>query len=333
MTTLSPSASSICSCINPKIQITFDIVNWDALSSLVCKLHQVDSSHWGEQISGGYNLVRFLHLHNSKNTTLVARVPLRSEDDLSGENDSALSKQIESEVATMEYVERYTNIPVPHVYHCSSHTEGDVHSPYILMSKVEGVQLSSVWDDMDEDKRRIILQQVIDILLELWPHRFEKDGVLFKRADGRDGKDAWYVELSSIIESPGDINFESTISHSNAVDCWLACVNAKLYDICNQNFGSNGKHFSHSSMWFVHSHIPSLFNSSIDNHGFSLCPGDFHSQNIMITDVDTHPRIGGGVVRPNLRNNFCAVPLHRRSPRLRREPPTAKTECTRSGHF
>ena len=275
MTTLSPSASSICSCINPKIQITFDIVNWDALSSLVCKLHQVDSSHWGEQISGGYNLVRFLHLHNSKNTTLVARVPLRSEDDLSGENDSALSKQIESEVATMEYVERYTNIPVPHVYHCSSHTEGDVHSPYILMSKVEGVQLSSVWDDMDDDKRRIILQQVIDILLELWPHRFEKDGVLFKRADSGEGKDAWYVEPSSVIENSGSTNFEPIISHSNVVDYWLARVNAKLYGICNANFGSNGKHFNHSFMWFIRSLIPSLFDPSIDDHGFPSVPAIF----------------------------------------------------------
>ena len=168
----------------------------------------------------------------------------------------------------MKYVERYTNIPVPHVYHYSS-TEGDVHSPYILMSKVEGMQLSSVWDDMDDEKRRIVLQQVIDILLEIWSHCFDKNGVLFKQADGGEGKDAWYVEHPSVIESPGDTNLKPTISHSNAVDHWLAHVNAKLYDICNANFGSNGKHFNHSFMWFIRSLIPSLFDFSIDNHRFS----------------------------------------------------------------
>ncbi|KIM43577.1 hypothetical protein M413DRAFT_42188, partial [Hebeloma cylindrosporum] len=83
------------------------------------------------------------------------------------------------EVATMEYVESHTNIPVPHVYHHSAHAKGEVGSPYILMSKVEGVPLVSVWDDMDDERRRIILRQVIDILLELWSQRFDKPGPLF----------------------------------------------------------------------------------------------------------------------------------------------------------
>ena len=114
MPALPTSTSSICSCVDPTVQITFDIANWDALSCLACKLYQVDSSHWGDRISGGYNLVRFLHLHDSENTTLVARVPLRSEDEVITEDTW---KRIESEVATMDYVEHYTNIPV--TYHMS----------------------------------------------------------------------------------------------------------------------------------------------------------------------------------------------------------------------
>ncbi|KAF8161981.1 hypothetical protein BJ912DRAFT_1069101 [Pholiota molesta] len=39
--------------------------------------------------------------------------------------------------------------------------------------------------------------------------------------------------------------------------------------------------------------ISSLFDPSIDAHGCPLCPGDFHSQNIMVTDVDTSPSITG----------------------------------------
>jgi len=94
-------------------------------------------SHWGEQIFRGYTLVRFLHLHDSPSTTLVARVPLRTvDDDLSASSDdSDISKQIASEVSTMQYVESHTNILVLHVHHHhSTHGEGDVRSPYILMS-------------------------------------------------------------------------------------------------------------------------------------------------------------------------------------------------------
>jgi hypothetical protein len=66
----SPSVSSTVSLVDPRVQYTFDIVDWDALSSLACKLHNADSAQWGDQLSGGYNLVRFLHLHDARKTVL-----------------------------------------------------------------------------------------------------------------------------------------------------------------------------------------------------------------------------------------------------------------------
>lgn len=289
----SPSTSSVRS-LDSRVDIALNIVDWDALSSLACKIHQVDSSHWGDKISGSYNLVRFLHLHDDQNTTLVARVPLRPEDGTTPKDDHYISKRIESEVATMQYVERHTNVPVPHVYSHSTRAEGDIRSAYILMSKVEGVRLFSVWNDMADDKRRIILQQVVDILLELWSHRFSKLGGLFKRDSGGEGKDAWYIDDLPGEADPritGSRNEISPISYAHAADYWLAYVNAYLEDIRCADFGSDAKSYFYSHMWFIRSTIPSLFDPSIDNHGYPLTPGDFHSQNIIITDIDTHPRI------------------------------------------
>ncbi|KAE9398202.1 hypothetical protein BT96DRAFT_995097 [Gymnopus androsaceus JB14] len=45
-------------------------------------------------------------------------------------------------------------------------------------------------------------------------------------------------------------------------------------------------------LWFMRSLVPALFDPSIDVHGCPLTPGDFHSQNIMITDANSsHPCI------------------------------------------
>ena len=292
MTIPSPSTSSISSYVDPRVDITLKIVDWDALSSLACKIHQVDSSHWGDNISGAYNLVRFLHLHDVQNTTLVARVPLRSEDGTTPKYEHFISKQMESEVATMQYVERYTNIPVPHVYSYSADAEGDIRSSYILMSKVEGVPLCSVWNDMADDKRRIIFQQVIDILLELWSHRFSKPGALFKRDSDGEGKDAWYIDdIPHDPSNTGSRHRISPTSYTHAADYWLAYLNAHLADMRGKDFGCAVKQYFYAQMWIIRSTIPALFDPSIDNYGYPLAHGDFHSQNIMITDIDTHPRI------------------------------------------
>jgi aminoglycoside phosphotransferase (APT) family kinase protein len=79
----------------------------------------------------------------------------------------------------MRYVRAHTSAPVPHIINHSVEADGDgVGSPYIIMTKVDGVALSCVWDDMEDSKREIVLQQVVDILLELASQRFDKIGML-----------------------------------------------------------------------------------------------------------------------------------------------------------
>jgi len=102
---------------------------------------------------------------------------------------------------------------------------------------------------MDDDKRHVILRQVIDILLELWSHRFDTKGALFKNPTiviGK-GKDAWYIESSSMFTDPNDTGSRhrlSTTSYPHAADYWLAYANAKLLDISHSNFGSDTNHTS-----------------------------------------------------------------------------------------
>ncbi|KAJ3856697.1 hypothetical protein EV368DRAFT_31824 [Lentinula lateritia] len=314
MATPSVSSSSNSSLVDPRLRTTFSLVKWDKLASVACTLSQLPpgSCHWGEQLSGGYNLVRFLHLYDNQESIVVARVPLRSEDAMSEEHSSAISKRIESEVVTMKYVDTRTAIPIPHVLHYNAHAEEDVGSPYILMSKVDGVPLSSVWDDMDDDSRFIVLRQVIDILLELWSHRFDKKGALFDEIDG-----SLCIHSNSLFVSPdnnGTRHRLQTTSYLHAADFWLAYANAQLYDIDESDFGSDIKPFTHSQAWFIRSLIPALFDPSIDVHGFPLSLGDFHSQNIMIADANSsHPRITSVIdwefSGPDFVSSFAQYPL------------------------
>ena len=65
---------------------------------------------------------------------------------------------------------------------------GCVGSSYIIMTKVDGVALSSIWDDMEDSKREIVLRQVVKILLELASQSFDKLGMLFQQESHYDLK-------------------------------------------------------------------------------------------------------------------------------------------------
>jgi hypothetical protein len=137
-----------------------------------------------------------------------------------------------------------------------------------------------------------VLRQVVDILLELASQRFDKIGMLSQQEGHSATKQAWYV--TPMISSPDDTSVTKAIAsttYMSAFDYWVAYANANLENIRNSNFGSDTKIFQYGHAWFMRSLIPALYDSSLDSTGFPLCPGDFHSQNIMIINANTSPRV------------------------------------------
>jgi hypothetical protein len=184
-----------------------------------------------------------------------------------------------------------------HVIHYCVEADGSgIGSPYILMSKVDGVSLGSVWDDMDDSKRHAVLCQIVAIILELSSQRFDKIGALFKR-DGV-GKDAWYIKPMLYILDPDDPTpylLASSVTYTNGASYWLALASANIQSINDDDhFGASSKADGYAQAWFLRSLVPALCDNSLDITGFPLQPGDFHSQNIFITDVDSQePRVTG----------------------------------------
>jgi hypothetical protein len=269
-------------------------VDWDLVASIASRLLEVSYCYWGSQLSGGFNVVRFLHMDDKNSTVLVVRVPFRPEDGWTAENSKIFADRLSSEVATMQYVEVHTNIPVPHIIHHSVEVDsGGIGSPYIIMTKVDGVALSSIWDDMEDSKREIVLRQVVDILLELASQRFDKIGMLLRQESHTDSKNAWYI--GPMIPDPDDDITEQAFPcnkiFTSVVDFWLARANHNLKTIYDADFGAAQNIYRYGHAWFMRSLVPALYDPSLDISGFPLCPGDFHSQNIMIVDADKSPRI------------------------------------------
>jgi len=110
----------------------------------------------------------------------------------------------------MRYLTAHTSIPVPRVIHyCIDADSGGVGSPYMILAKVDGVPLSSVWDDMGDAKREMVLREIVDILLELASHRFDKIGTIFQRQSDNT-KEEWYV--APTVSSPRDTSASNSVS-------------------------------------------------------------------------------------------------------------------------
>ena len=126
----------------------------------------------------------------------------------------------------MQYVRAHTSIPVSRIIHHSVEVDsGCVGSSYIIMTKVDGVALSSIWED---SKREIVLWQVVEILLELASQSFDKLGMLFQQESHNDLKDAWYIGPS--IPGPDNRIVQASLSKifTTIVDYWLVYANTKL---------------------------------------------------------------------------------------------------------
>ncbi|KAF9456883.1 kinase-like domain-containing protein [Collybia nuda] len=252
---------------DPRITTTLETVKWDILADKARRLLQVKNATWGHHTWGAYNLVRFLHLDD---TVIVARIPLE------WKGTPIAVNRMKSEVATMEYMKERTNIPIPHILEYSTSTE-NIGTPYILMSKAEGVPLSSVWNDMEDEKRESVLKQVVNILLDLSEQRFDKMGSLFR------GETGWEIRSESEISEDA----LDTSTFADGLSYWIAFANAHLKRIRDQNFGKHAKEYEYAQAWFMRSVAPQLYDPADDIGGLPLCPGDFHSQNILVND-DLH---------------------------------------------
>ena len=295
---------------------TFYRVKWDVIALLVCRAHKVDGFQWNGHDSDNTTLTRYLCLDNLANTTLAVRVPLLSANGRTAEHDTAISRRLASEIATMQYIEKFTDIPAPRLWYYDPLFESEAAWPYIVTDRVEGVPLSSVWEVMKDNDRQAILAQVADIVLELWKNRFDKPGALFQRQEASgEGRDDWYVESEAIFADTSALAFRYGLfstSYASAASYWLDYANAFLDDLENTLFGHPDRAFAYAQRWIIRSLIPALFDTKLDSCEFPFFHGDLSAQNIIVTNLEGSPQIaaviGWDCSGPSFSSTFAQCP-------------------------
>ena len=84
----------------------------------------------------------------------------------------------EAELATITYVRKHTQIPVPEVYFVNHNENHVVGAAFVLTERVPGVRLFDIWSDLSLEHRMSVVTQVADIVGELADLRFDRIGSL-----------------------------------------------------------------------------------------------------------------------------------------------------------
>lgn len=83
-----------------------------------------------------------------------------------------------SELATMQHVRDNTSIPVPKIFYRDLRPNNPVGAPFVLMQRLPGQDLYSLWDDLPFDHKKDVLTQIASVLTQLAALRFDKIGSL-----------------------------------------------------------------------------------------------------------------------------------------------------------
>lgn len=87
-----------------------------------------------------------------------------------------------SEVATMDFLRSEVGLPIPRVYGWNSSAaveENPVGAEYVIMEKVQGVELSRCWRGLTKKERLAVIRRICEYENKLFTTPFEQIGGLY----------------------------------------------------------------------------------------------------------------------------------------------------------
>ncbi|KAI1928498.1 hypothetical protein LOZ65_001991 [Ophidiomyces ophidiicola] len=131
-----------------------------------------------DKMEGGF--CKALLMKKADGTELIAKIPSK--------RAGPPRYLTESEVATLQYVQEHTSIPVPKVLGWNSDPSNNVGSEYIIMEKADGVQLYKRWGKMNGTSKLSVIEQLVELESQLASINFPMFGSLYRRDSVRNRK-------------------------------------------------------------------------------------------------------------------------------------------------
>ncbi|KAL2416791.1 hypothetical protein ABEF95_003789 [Exophiala dermatitidis] len=148
--------------------------NFDALCRQVVKFcPAADSVSTHEKKEGGFNRVFIFTTNNGR--TIVAKLPFS--------NAGPRRLTTESEVATIEFLRKHSEIPIPTIYDWCDDESNEIGSEYIIMEPAPGVSLHSKWAEMTIEQRVQCIKNICQLLSSIDDVRFPAYGSLYTTDD------------------------------------------------------------------------------------------------------------------------------------------------------
>ena len=117
---------------------------------------------------------------------------------------------IEREVAIVRYVRQHTTLPVADIIGFDATVDNPLDSGYVIQSRLPGVSLNIIWDELTHEQRCTVAQEIGKIILALQDVKNSSPGIIEARlAD--DGSQEFSVRRFD-IKSPYDVEWKTKIT-------------------------------------------------------------------------------------------------------------------------
>lgn len=118
---------------------------------------------------------------------------------------------IEREVAILRYVRRNTTLPVADVISFDATANNSLESGYVVQSRLPGVSLHTIWDELTHEQRCTVAQEIGKIILALQAVKNSKPGIV-EASPTDDGAQNFSVRPFD-VKSPYDEDWKTKIPH------------------------------------------------------------------------------------------------------------------------
>ena len=184
----------------------------------------------------------------------------------------------ESEFATVKYVREHTHIPVPETYFVNFDPTHAVGAQFVLMERIPGASLYSIWEDLSTKHKLAAMDQIADVLAQLSGLKFDQIGSI--NMHGSIGPlQTLSLAEQGVVRGPFDTMEEymfSFIAEGSALSPDMEPMYAEIRTR-------------------LHKDIEDQDDDGLYNPPFRLIHGDFDGQNMLFTwpDHSQPPKLSG----------------------------------------